>query len=494
MKRFGLKPSLRKKITLAFLTLALINGVFALTAYFDLQFIQQRVVDSVITSEFENTIHEMRRHEKNLFLYGDPTSLGEAMDQVMVALNTITGQRQALQQISEPGQIGELEAHLVSYRDALNTYELQPAQRPQLVTRIRDEGHTILNLVSKLDTAEQLSQSRAISRSQWVLGISMLLLVLSLFAVASIFLRSVLNPLQLMTQDMDAIARGQFNKLETHSDDHELVIFSSAFNHMLHELDNRRRRLQHSEKMASLGVLTAGVAHELNNPLSNISSTCQLMMEDAATASPEQLSEWARMIDAETGRAHNIVRALLNFGRHQKLQLQKVDVQALVQQTLILLKGNVRQYHASIDTHIPPGLNFNADFQKLQQVLINVLRNALDTQKQNIVIRISARLLPRKYDFDDNILVAGNVDNFSKLASPVIHLSIQDDGPGIPMDVYPHIFDPFYTTHEPGMGMGLGLAIVQEIVEEHEGIIAVISQPGAGTTVLIQLPTGNNAV
>lgn len=494
MKRIGLNPSLRKKVTFAFVALAIINGVFAITAYFDLQFLQQRVVDSVVTGDFENTIHEMRRHEKNLFLYGDPASLGEAIDQTSIALNTITSQRRALEQISDHRQISELETHLRSYRDALNTYELQPDQRHQLVTPIRNEGHTILNLVNKLNAAEQLSQSRAIKRSQWVLGISMLLLVLSLFVVASILLRAVLNPLRLMTKDMDAIARGQFNKLETHSDDRELVTFSSAFNHMLHELDSRRRRLQHSEKMASLGVLTAGVAHELNNPLSNISSTCQLMMEDIATASHEQLSEWARMIDAETGRAHNIVRALLNFGRHQKLQLQKVDVQTLVQQTLILLKGNIRQYHASVDTQIPPGLSLHADFQKLQQVLINVLRNALDTQKTNISIRISARLLPRKTDFDDNILLAGNVENFAKLASPVIHLSIQDDGPGIPAEAYPHIFDPFYTTHEPGMGMGLGLAIVQEIIEEHEGIIAVISQPGEGTTVLIQLPTGTPAL
>lgn len=484
-----MRSSLRRKITLAFLALALINAVFAGLAFIDLQFLQHRIQEGLVTADFEYTIQEMRRQEKNLFLYGDAAVLNETRDLASLALEMLHSQGETLQRISSPHEIAELQRRLNDYRSALSDYQQLTAPDTLQVDKIRKQGHAILNIANTLIHAERIAQTRAIQRAQRVLMISLLVLAALIFAVASALLRMVLTPLRNMTRDMDAIALGHFNKLKTHSNDKELIAFSNAFNHMLDELDARRRHLQHSEKLASLGVLTAGVAHEINNPLSNISSSCQLLLEDLHSASSEQLTEWANMIDAETQRARNIVKVLLNFGHHQELNLRDVALQELVQQTLVLMRGAIRKQQAKIETDIADDLHLIADPQRLQQIFINLLRNALDTGTDNIQIKISAHILPRQNHFDSNILVAGSIEHFSKLTTPVVHLNIEDNGPGIPAEAYPRIFDPFYTTREPGSGMGLGLYIAQEIMQEHDGIITIFSEPGHGTRVLLQLPT-----
>lgn len=489
MKRITMHTSLRKKISTAFIALALINALFAGLAYIDLQFLQHRIQEGLVAADFEYTVHDMRRQEKNLFLYGDNTALSEAHDLATVAINMLKNQHPTLVRISSPQQLNELQQHLTTYRDSLTAYRLQPGRHNILIETIRVQGHQILNIANSLIHAERTAQTLAIQRAQRVLMISLLILAALIFVIASILLRIVITPLRRMTYDMNEIAQGRFNKLKTRSNDQELIAFSNAFNHMLDELDARRRHLQHSEKLASLGVLTAGIAHEINNPLSNISSSCQLLLEDIHHASHEQLAEWANTIDLETQRARNIVKALLNFGHHHELHFTNVALNELVQQTLILMRGAIRQHHAVIETDIANELQVIGDPQRLQQILINLLRNALDTGTDNIKIHIRAKMLPRQTHFDSNILVAGDIEHFSQLSSEVVHLVIEDNGPGIAPDVYPKIFDPFYTTREPGAGMGLGLYIVQELMEDHDGNIAIFSEPGRGTRVLLQLPT-----
>lgn len=489
MKHLTMRTSLRKKISTAFITLALINAVFAGLAYIDLQFLQHRIQEGLVAADFEFTVQEMRCHEKNLFLYDDDNALTDAHDMATVAIDMLDSQQPTLLRISQPHQLAELRQHLSDYRASLTQYRQQPDRQQMLLETIRRQGHRILDIANSLIHAERAAQTLAIQRAQRVLMISLLILAVLIFIVASVMLRIVINPLRRMTHDMDEIAQGRFNKLETRSNDQELIAFSNAFNHMLDELETRRRHLQHSEKLASLGVLSAGIAHELNNPLSNISSSCQLLLEDLDNASHEQLTEWANTIDQETQRARNIVKALLNFGHHHELQFNNVALHDLVQQTLTLLRGAIRQHHAVIETDIAHTLQVTGDAQRLQQILINLIRNALDTGTENIKIHISARVLPRLTHFESHILVAGDIEHFSQLDAPVVHLTIEDNGPGIAPDVYPKIFDPFYTTREPGAGMGLGLYIVQELMEDHDGNIAIFSEPGHGTRVLLQLPT-----
>ena len=142
---------------------------------------------------------------------------------------------------------------------------------------------------------------------------------------------------------------------------------------MLRELDTRRRRMLQAEKLASLGVLVAGVAHELNNPLANISSSCQLLLEELESANPEQLATWLRQIDGETERARQIVLALLEFGRQRELSLEPVRLVELFDKTRMLLGSNLRSCAAQLDIEVPDDLVVHADPHRLQQVFINLV-------------------------------------------------------------------------------------------------------------------------
>ena len=239
-----------------------------------------------------------------------------------------------------------------------------------------------------------------------------------------------------------------------------------------------------SEKLAALGTLVTGVAHELNNPLANISSSCQLLLEELDSAEREQLKHWAQSIDQETERATQIVSALLNFGRRRELTQQRLNVDALLQQTLPLLQGYLRQHHVQIELNIAPNLTLRGDAQRLQQVLINLLHNAVNAQASLIQIQ-ACYLSDAELCQSPQWLVLGDC---KLLKTPALHISIQDNGQGIAPEVLPHVFEPFFSTQAPRNGMGLGLYIVHSIMQEHAGCIAISSQPKQGTTVSLQFP------
>jgi signal transduction histidine kinase len=269
-----------------------------------------------------------------------------------------------------------------------------------------------------------------------------------------------------------------------------MTTLREAFNRMLDELEARRRRLIQSEKLAALGVLVSGVAHELNNPLSNVSSSCQLLLEELDHADPEILRDWARTIDSETERARHIVDALRDFGRRQEPRMEIIHLADLLERTLLLLKGDLRKTGALVENHIPLDLTLPADPQRLQQVFINLLRNAAESG-ENLTLHIRARgcSLPGS-PFPAGATVVGELGCHLSKRQPMIEISIEDNGSGIPTDKVPRVFEPFYTTRSPGQGMGLGLYIVQEIVQEHDGCIAIASQLGQGTQVVVRLPCG----
>jgi signal transduction histidine kinase len=231
------------------------------------------------------------------------------------------------------------------------------------------------------------------------------------------------------------------------------------------------------------------VAHELNNPLANISSSCQLLLEELDSAERDQLKHWAQSIDQETGRATQIVAALLNFGRRRELQQQNLNVADLIQQTLPLLQGYLRQHQAQVELNIAPELTLRGDAQRLQQVFINLLRNAVNA-KANLIRIQACYLSDAELCQSPQWLVLGDC---KLLKTPALHIRIQDNGQGIAPDILPHIFEPFFSTQDPGNGMGLGLYIVHSIMQEHVGCIAIHSQPQQGTTVSLQFPLSRDS-
>jgi two-component system, NtrC family, sensor kinase len=219
-----------------------------------------------------------------------------------------------------------------------------------------------------------------------------------------------------------------------------------------------------SEKLASLGKLSAGVAHEINNPLTGILTFSQLLMEQFPPESQEHQD--LKVIVQETIRCRNIVRGLLEFARQSTPEKRPVDIKELLQEVLHIVSNqqlfqNIK-LKKSIDPRIPDVM---ADRDQLKQVFFNIVVNAAEAMSGSGDLKIAAEWIVSK----------------SQVA-----LHFWDSGPGIEGENLNKLFDPFFTTKE--MGTGLGLAISYGIIKVHRGNIEIESKKGEGTHVLITLP------
>jgi len=234
------------------------------------------------------------------------------------------------------------------------------------------------------------------------------------------------------------------------------------------KLQKTQIQLLQAEKMASLGKLAAGVAHQLNNPLGGITLYAQLMLEEYALedAATEDLK---RIID-DAERCRNTVRELLEFARQTRQEIRLNDLNHAISQTLFLLENQALFHNIEIIKSLEPDLpKVPSDIQQLNHVFMNIILNAAEAMEGTGQLRVET--LP------------------SENGCGVL-IRISDTGPGIPEDALPHIFEPFFTTKEQGKGTGLGLSLAYGIIENHSGRIWAESKIGEGTIFTIELPMG----
>lgn len=227
------------------------------------------------------------------------------------------------------------------------------------------------------------------------------------------------------------------------------------------QLENQ---LLQAEKLSSLGLIAAGVAHEVNTPLTGISSFTQMLVRDIPDEHPHH--RILKKIEKQCFRASEIVNNLLNFARIQTTEFKEVQINRLLEESISLLEHQFRQRQVQLVRELDeqlPMVRGNAG--KLMQVFINILLNALDAVPQNGQVALRTRAE------DHSVLIL-----------------IEDNGQGIPADVVQRIYDPFFTTKDTGKGTGLGLSVSYGIIQEHAGRIFVDSRPGEGTRFTIKLP------
>jgi signal transduction histidine kinase len=236
------------------------------------------------------------------------------------------------------------------------------------------------------------------------------------------------------------------------------------------ELEKAQTQLLQAEKMASLGKMAAGVAHQLNNPLGGITLFTQLVLEDYDL--PEKAKEDLQRILKDAQRCRDTVRELLEFARQTRKMMQPHDLNKAITRTLFLLENQTLFHNISIEKKLAPSLPpVYADIQQLNHLLMNIILNAAEAMEGQ-----------------GNLSIQTELCNDQKR----LLLAISDSGPGIPEDVRQHIFEPFFTTKEPGKGTGLGLSMVYGIVQNHGGKIHTLTQPGKGTTFIIELQTADS--
>ncbi len=480
--------SIHSKITLAFTALAALIAALALFAFLDMLFLENRVHQGVVVANLEYALMDMRRQEKNYFLYGDRAAVEEAAAQAGRASGLLQQEGLLFSRLGEPHLFVQLQQALNEYQRLLDEYISRAEEPTSLEVAIREQGHLISLMADGLVLRERRALADSISASQVALALSSLILALVVIALGRLLGRRVVAPLRRLPEALRPIAEGRFHHLLIDSQEAEMVAFTQAFNRMLDELESRRRRLLQSEKLAALGVLVAGVAHELNNPLSNISSSCQLLLEEIDSGDRAQLAEWAATIDSETERARSIVAALMEYGRRREAELVAVPLEELLRTTLLLLKGPLRQSGGSIELDLPEELTVQADPQRLQQVFINLLRNATESG-EGVKVRVTATACSADMlTLPAGAEVVGEPNCHLQPEQQATQIVIEDNGRGILAEELVHVFEPFFSRREEGHGMGLGLYIVQEIIQEHDGCIAISSQPQQGTQIFLRLP------
>jgi signal transduction histidine kinase len=280
-----------------------------------------------------------------------------------------------------------------------------------------------------------------------------------------------------LIEGMRRVASGESGHRLVPSGPREVATISASFNEMLDSIQsaeaeirrNRQdqlameQRLRTQEKLAAVGQLAAGVAHELGTPLGTVSGTAQraLRRDSGDPALPEALKK----IRHEVSRMEVIIRQLLDFSHHRRLQIRLLPPARIAASAIAAVSDEAARHGASLKTDgesdLPP---FPADPIALEQVLVNLLRNAIQAAP-NVQVRLSWKRCENEMVF-----------------------AVDDDGPGIPEDIQPRLFEPFFTTKGVGSGTGLGLAVVHGIVNEHRGRVRIFRSEFGGARVEIRLP------
>ncbi|MEW6117946.1 MAG: ATP-binding protein [Nitrospirota bacterium] len=493
-RRFLYYSSIRQKIILGYYAIVIIIVGLAIFNFMELRSVEKKVMSGEAVAEFFNTALEIRRFEKNYFLYGQESDYQENIHYITTAQESLARNSKEFYTIATSFQISTLQYDLGEYKKLIEAYAALDkqawAQREILEGKIRVIGKDIVNIAEEIAKAERRNLQVLLANSQSTLILSILALSFLGIVIGQVLSRIVVRPLKRLEESMEIIADGRFEKIRIDSKDREIISLTNAFNKMLKELELRQRHLIQSEKLASLGTLLSGVAHELNNPLSNISTSSQILSEEIEENDIEYKKELLAQINEQTDRARNIVRSLLEFSRKQDFRKEMLPLKKLIEETLRFIKGQIPA-KVEITVAVPDYIFIFADKQRIQQVFLNLIKNALEAIHDEGKIFISAKRRRAIDKIEEN---GPEIYNYLKyhgkctVEDDTVDIEIRDTGAGIPPELLPKVFDPFFTTKDVGKGSGLGLSIVHEIIEEHDGCIAVDSEVGKGTVFLIRLP------
>ncbi len=490
---------IREKLFVGFglyLFFAVTAGVLA---YKDLNTIRTHLAHLEISDDVTNTLLEARRYEKNYLLYGDPASLQEIGKYLALLKESIGKIRTEVSR-----NIGEehLERMLLSLAD----YEYRIARLGQLrgeLERVRsgprgtgeylralrrEEKETEEQLrtiaretqvyVEENAKAERSDIARILRYSSLLLAATLGMIVVFGTIVNIKLAKSIVTPIRDLERVTKKIARGDFGEALQVKGRDEISLLAESFNAMEAKLDHamtalddiikqlqeKQAQLVEAEKLASIGKLAAGIAHEINNPLTSVLTFSNLMLEQCPPDDPRYGR--LRLMVKETDRARTIVRQLLNFGRESVIKPVKININQPVTEIAESLVAQEAFKNMELSLQLADGLpEVYADPAQFGQVVLNILLNAIHA-----------------------VTPPGKIGVTTRLNGKNVEVLFSDTGKGIPEEHLHKIFDPFFTTKDASRGTGLGLAVSYGIIKKHGGDIAVESTVGKGTVFTVRLP------
>lgn len=468
--------SLRHKISFLFLLIMVVNS----SIWFMHHFSNSTVLNTLVLIEKKrdllDTVLEARRYEKNFFLRKNIQDLSQALSYIKKTAEKqefIEKEFSALMVKNSSIQQRTLaiKAYCTKMESLLKLYQhgsVLPEESLLIQNTVTQLGRELTTDIEQVVQKEKRKVFELLDRSRQYLMFSLLTLF-SFTVLAAVFLIWKLNrPLKAIEAGIKRIVKGEYDKIPAIKTGDEFESLALSLNHMIEELDRRKKQLIQAEKMSSLGTLTSGVAHELNNPLNNISTCVQIIQEEIEESNIEYKKKLLTQVEQEITRSRDIIRALLEFSRQSDFSVEPVKFRTLVNNTMHLITGEIP---ANIEVQIDAAQDLDArmDPRRIQQVLLNLIINAVFAMKNNNegILRIEAS----KNSIADTFI-----------------FKVIDTGQGIKEEHLVKIFDPFFTTREVGKGSGLGLSIIHGIIEQHSGTISVESHIGQGTTFTVSLP------
>jgi signal transduction histidine kinase len=414
---------------------------------------------------FEDTL-EVRRYEKNFMYFREASSLKEIsayLDKAQQKANKLSPN---IISVIGAEKFRLFETNLLRYKTMIETCfkkcgELDIIELRALGTSMVDFAQTLLQ--EKRRRINQVLKQILFLPLAYMGGF--VLLIILLFQS---FARNILDRLAFVQKATEEVAEGNFTPIsdpgKMKDEVHDLI---AAFNRMASELESRWEQLVESRKLASIGTFTSGIAHELNNPLNNISLTAESLLDECDSLSEGESKEMLLDIINQASRASEVVRNLLDFSRTEAPSLTKLEVKEVIQKTVSLIRNQLMivgvKLGCNTPDHIPP---IRGNLHNLEQVFLNLLLNAIQAMPNGGKITIGVRETEDGY----------------------VAIEVSDTGVGIKPEALEKIFDPFYTTKPAGRGTGLGLSIVYGIVKKHGGYVEVKSEVNVGTTFTVYLP------
>ncbi|MDF2952949.1 MAG: Signal transduction histidine kinase [Thermodesulfobacterium sp.] len=444
--------SLKFQLFIAYLTFVIfILFTFFLFWQFSVQ-LEEKVKYGEKISELLENILEMRRYEKNYLHYHNPTDFENLKKYFSKSKDLFILLKPQLINFDTKETVDKIEKYFISYENILKTLNpLNPVKEKE----IRYYGSKILKFAESIKRKEK---AILINKIGYVKHLFLFFaLFLSLFALTGLLLwyRLLIKSLNTLENEIKFILSGNPRK----------ALVPPEFQHFVDTFKKTYFTLLETEKISSLGKLLFSIAHEINNPLSNISTSIELLKSEELDANFKK--ELLNGIENEIERTKNIVHSVLDFYKVKDKSF--VNLHSCINNSIHLLKGYISS-KISLKLDIPQSIEIWGNKSQIQQIFINLIKNAVEAIKGEGEIEIKA------FQEKDKIKII-----------------VKDNGEGIPKDYLSRIFEPFFSTKKTG-GHGIGLFVVYNLIKEHKGNIWVESEVNKGTTFYIEFPLNKEEI
>ncbi len=453
------------------IALIVLIGTFSLH---DLNQILTKFRFTVIADELNASFLAMRLAEKNYLLYGDPDTLEEIEDILETSAASMDEVKADIIRAVGHDNYQQLKANLDEYQHSVEATRREATQaagrknRRDTLVRLRLAGRHLKEFSESITAMERERVGGIIAQSKTILLYSFLGVVFFALLFTYLIVANIGQSLRKVVELTEAIAKGNYGKEPVRILPNEMGAVIEAVNTMAGELQNREKEILQSKRLASIGILVTGVAHELNNPLNNISMIAQTYMEVYDNLEREQRIDFMQRVEEETERLRVIIKNLLDFSRPKEKHLVENEVNNVIQKTISLVQNMLNVSNIKLRLDFADNLpTVYIDEHQVQQVLVNITTNAIQAMGNTGRLTIVTRYL------------AGEDE---------VEIEIRDTGKGIEPKFMDHIFDPFFTTKEEG-GTGLGLWVSYGIIRNHGGNLRVESSADVGTAFFVTLPS-----